>query len=167
MASITIPTMTLDEFERSLLRAGRVNGPALLFDAWFGKQISREILAATIGMVWSAAEYPLPSLGQQTWRELFDAAGYTVDGKPADRPLGSTRLYRGSPPGLRRRWAWTADRGLAERFAHDLLRGRLPGKVYMIDAPPESLLCMENGREESEYVVDTRGLKMREAEDRD
>lgn len=117
-----------------------------------------------IGPVWSAAEYPLETLGQQTWRELFAEAGYTVDGKPADRPIGPTRLYRGCPPSLRRRWAWTADRSVAERFASGV-RGRLPGRVYQVDAPPESLLCMDNGRGEAEYVVDTRGLKIREADD--
>lgn len=32
---------TVEEFEARLLRAGRVNGPALLFDAWFGRETPR------------------------------------------------------------------------------------------------------------------------------
>lgn len=154
--------MDLAEFETRLLHVGRVNGPALLFDAWFGGQITQTTLAATIGPVWSDAEYPL-ALGQWAWRELFAAAGYTVDGQPAERPAGPVRLYRGATPNLRRRWSWTTDSSVAERFAAGDLRGRLPGKVYEIDAPPASLLCAINDRDEFERVVDTRGLRIREA----
>jgi hypothetical protein len=158
--------LTLDEFETRLYRGRRNDGPALLFDAWFGRSISREVLTATIAGIWSGAEYPLTALGQQTWRELFDEAGYTVDGKLTDRPVGVTRLYRGSVPTLRRRWSWTTDRALAERFAHGYehggFLGRMPGTVYVLDCPPTSLLCAINDRQESEYVVDTRGLKVRE-----
>jgi hypothetical protein len=158
--------LTLDEFEARLCRAGRVKGPRLLFEAWFGREIDRDVLAVCIGAVWSGAEYPFGAMTQSIWRELFDAAGYTVDGKPAKRPVGPTRLYRGSIPTLRRRWSWTTDRALAERFARGYVDGgflgRMPGKVYVLDVPPESLLCAINDRRESEYVVDTRGLKIRE-----
>ncbi len=162
----TPPSMTLDEFETSLFREGRIQGPGLLFDAWFGRRIPRQVLTATIGMVWSGTECPFNAMTQDVWRALFDAAGYTVDGQPAPRPTSAIRLYRGSLPTLRRRWSWTTDRTLAERFALGYgdggYIGRTPGKVYALDAPPESLMCAITDRDESEHVVDTRGLKIRE-----
>lgn len=58
-------------------------------------------------------------------------------------------------------WSWTADRTTAERFAAGA-GGRPAGRIYTLLAPPESLLCANNCRSESEYVVDTRGLDIRE-----
>lgn len=160
--------LTLEQFETRLYSTGRIEGPDILFDAWYGGEIDRAVLAAHIGPVWSDAEYPFTSMTQAVWRDLFDAAGYTVDGKLADRPTGATTLYRGSTPSYRRRWSWTASRDVAARFAQGYedggLMGRWPGNVYMVAAPPTHLLCVVNDRKESEHVVDTRGLKIREAD---
>jgi hypothetical protein len=149
-----------DRFDDLLLQAGRVHGPALLFDAWYGKKINSETLTAVIGDVWSVAEYPELALGRRTWLELFDAAGYTADGKPAERPSDVLTLYRGAPHSLRRRMSWTARLDVAVRFASERLRSRLPGIVWVADVPPDRLLMFDNGREEQEYVIDTRGLKI-------
>jgi hypothetical protein len=149
------------EFEELLGRAGRVNGPALLFDAWYGESLTHDVLAAVIGGVWSAAEYPNQCLEHETWRELFDAAGFTIDGVPAERPTASVELWRGSVPERRTDWSWSTDRAVAEKFAAGV-RGRKPGRLYRVMAPPQALLCANNDRSEAEYVVDTRDLVIEE-----
>src|SRR5688572_18056294 len=65
-----------DGFVALLMRAGRVYGPALLLDAWYGDKIDAMTLAAVIGDVWSSAEFPERALGRTMWLELFRAAGY-------------------------------------------------------------------------------------------
>lgn len=161
--------LTFEEFETELYRHGRVQGPRLLASTWWGRRIDRETLTTLIGVVWSMAEYPSTALTLADWRGLFDAAGYTTVGEDseygarADRPSGSVRVYRGCTPSLRRRWSWTSDRELAVRFAQGVelggFNGRMPGRLYLVDAPPGNLLCQIDSRRESEYVVDTRGLK--------
>ncbi|OKI14243.1 hypothetical protein [Streptomyces sp. CB03911] len=150
---------TIDQFNHWLSKVGRVHGPALLFDAWYGQTINRETLTATIGDIWSAAEYPDRCLDHDTWRDLFNEAGYTVDGHAADRPTEPVELWRGTVPERRTDWSWTTDRATAERFAAGV-RGRKPGQLYRTVAPPEALLCANNGRSEAEYVVDTDGLEI-------
>jgi hypothetical protein len=153
--------ITADELRTRLRWAGRVYGPSILFDAWFGNEISRETLTATIGDVWSAAEYPQDALPAFAWIAMFEIACYTVDGNPAELPTAPVRLYRGSPYSRRRRWAWTSDLEVAKRFATGQIRGREQGQVYVVEAPPKSLLCQNNDRKEGEYVVNTRGLKIK------
>lgn len=155
--------LTVDEFDEALARAGRVNGPALLFDAWFGRQISTEILTAVIGTIWQMAEYPDRCLTHATWRELFTAAGFTVDGVSAERPAEPVEVWRGTVQERRRDWSWTTDRAIAERFAFGHVRGRPDGRLYRVLAPVEALLCSNTERDEAEYVVDTRGLRITEA----
>ncbi|MFD8413973.1 hypothetical protein ACFV2Q_19815 [Streptomyces sp. NPDC059650] len=113
--------------------------------------------------VWSGAEYPHQNLDESLWRMLFEAAGYTVDGKAAERPTEPLTLWRGSVPGRRRDWSWTSDRTIAEEFAFKGVRGRPIGVVWETKVPPRSLLSFDNGREESEYVVDTHGLRIVQA----
>lgn len=153
--------LDLDTFEQWLGRVGRVDRPALLFDAWYSEKIDRSTLTAVIGNVWSDAEYPNQNLDTESWRDLFGQAGYTVDGKAVDRPAEPIRLWRGSVPERQADWSWSADRTVAERFAAGI-RGRKPGRLYTVTAPPEALLCANNGRDEAEYVVDTHGLDIRE-----
>ncbi|MER7309999.1 hypothetical protein, partial [Streptomyces griseoluteus] len=156
-----LPTVDLTEFCTWLGRVGRVNGPALLFDAWHRAQIDTATLTATIGSVWSDAEYPDQCLDREAWRELFAAAGFTVDGQPATRPAEPVELWRGTVPERRTDWSWTTDRAVAERFAGGL-RGRKPGRLYRLLAPPHALLCANTERDEAEYVVDTTGLAITE-----
>lgn len=155
--------VTTEELEHLIGLAGRNNGPALLFDAWFGKKINRDTLTAVIGPAWSAAEYPDQNLDRGTWRYLFRKSGFTVDGKPADRPDGPLTLWRGSVPGRRRDWSWSTDRGVAEGYANGTAARRPQGRLYRVVAPPEALLCANNGRDEAEYVIDTRHLRITEA----
>jgi len=85
--------------------------------------------------------------------------------QPADRPAESVTLWRGSKTTLRRRMSWTADRPRAEWFAARYATLG-PSAVYQVSAPPDALLCLigaEQGRGEDEYVINTRGLAIREA----
>ncbi|PJN36650.1 hypothetical protein CG747_32495 [Streptomyces sp. CB02959] len=86
-------------FAELLVRVGRLDGPALLFDAWFGEAINTRTLAAHIGWVWSMAEYPDAALDRPAWRELFAKAGFTVDGRRPELAPNSLRAAAGSPPG--------------------------------------------------------------------
>jgi hypothetical protein len=155
--------LTADELEYLICREGRNHGPAVLFDAWFGKRIDRDTLAAVIGGVWSGAEYPDQCIDRIGWRHLFRAAGFTIDGKPAQRPDDPIRLWRGTVPERRTDWSWTTDRTIAEGYANGTAARRPKGRLYTVLAPPEALLCANNCRDEAEYVVDTRGLQIREA----
>ncbi|AIA08577.1 hypothetical protein DC74_8173 [Streptomyces noursei] len=97
-------------FAELLLRAGRLDGPALLFDAWFGEAIDTRTLAAHVGSVWSMAEYPDAALDRPAWRELFAKAGFTADGRPRHTPRRPGRTV-----------AWQ--------------RARAPGRL-VVDDPP-------------------------------
>jgi hypothetical protein len=154
--------LTTDEFEQLLGYAGMRNGPALLFDAWAGRHITPETITATIGEVWSCAEYPDQNIDRDGWRILFRKAGFTIDGKPAERPTEPLTLWRGSVPERRRDWSWSTDRTVADGYANGTGARRPKGRLYRVVAPPEALLCANNGREEAEYVIDTRGLRITE-----
>ncbi|HLM20491.1 MAG TPA: hypothetical protein VK390_03075, partial [Propionibacteriaceae bacterium] len=134
---LSVDHLSTEQLETLLSRAGRVNGPALLFDAWPGRKISRETLAAVIGDVWSSAEYPEPTLGRRNWVHLFREAGYTADGEPAERPANALTLYRGAPYRLRRRMSWTAELARAEWFAerYNSLHPETPGAVWVATVP--------------------------------
>jgi len=151
--------VTAEEMLTLFVRAGRVHGPGLLFEAWNLGLLDRDTLCIAAAEAWTMAEYPEQTLGRSAWVELFTEAGFTINGAPADRPSASTRLYRGAPKERRRRMAWSSDWFIAARFATGYMRQL--GTVWMVDAPPESLLAVIlDGREEAEYVVDTRGIKV-------
>ncbi|MEV6421642.1 hypothetical protein [Streptomyces sp. NPDC051662] len=150
-------------FGELLLWAGRLDGPALLFDGWLGEAIDVGTLAAHIGRVWSMAEYPDAALGHQMWRELFAAAGFTADGKPAERPVGPVELWRGSVPERRADWSWTSRRTVAEGYATGTgARRPSTGRLYRIVAPTFALLAHNVSRDEDEYVLDTDALAITE-----
>lgn len=146
---------TLENVETALCRVGRVRAPHLL--DYLGPRLDDSVIAAVVGGVWSAAEYPNRAMRRKDWRYLFGRAGYTVDGVPSERPENALRLYRGSIPERRRCWSWTDDLEVAKVFAHGL-RGRERGKVWTAVVKPSRLLARINDRKESEYVVDTTGL---------
>lgn len=154
-------SLSKNELEQRLLGAGRVNGPAILFDAWCGDEIDASTLASVIGSVWSMAEYPESNIDHEGWRWLFGDAGFTVDGLAAAPPT-SIRLYRGCTEDRRDGWAWSSDLDMARRYALGYesggFIGRLPGRVYTVDAPESALLAHVTTRGESEWVVDTEGL---------
>lgn len=74
---------------------------------------------------------------QRDWMALWKRAGYSDDGRPAERPDSPVRLWRGSTRGLRRRWSWTDDSDRARWFADRVsLLGIDVGSVWTVLAPP-------------------------------
>ena len=146
--------------------AGRNARPWLLSFARCSRVISDATITAVTADVWSAAEYPQDWLRQVDWLDLFTVAGFTIDGRPADRPTQPVTLWRGCVPRLRRNMSWTSDRELARKFASAGFRGRAQGALYQTTAPPEALLCINHAsRQESEYVINTGGLVIRQVSD--
>ncbi|MEU1559478.1 hypothetical protein ABZ504_03030 [Streptomyces mirabilis] len=154
---LTADQLTTAELDKLIGLAGRNYGPTFLEDTYSEAKISAETVTALIGGIWSGAEFPDRRLDHDTWRWLFDVAGFTIDGEPVKRPTEPILLWRGTVPERRADWSWTTDRTVAERFAAGS-GGRPPGRLYVTLAPPEALLCANNGRDEAEYVIDTRGL---------
>ncbi|GAB3718340.1 hypothetical protein [Nocardiopsis nanhaiensis] len=160
----TTTPISPEHFARLTGYAGRNQAPYLLATAWHRGLITTATLAAHVGDAWSGAEFPDRALEHHEWLELFDTAGFTIDGRPAPRPARPVTLWRGSVLEARANWSWTTDRAMAARYASGEMNGRLPGRVYRVTAPPHALLAANNGRTEAEYVVDTWGLTI-EADD--
>ncbi|MFD5508292.1 hypothetical protein ACFWIB_11010 [Streptomyces sp. NPDC127051] len=155
--------LTTAELEYLIGRKGRDAGPRCLADAYNDNKITAETLTALIGGVWSGAEYPDCELDRDEWRQLFNAAGFTVDGTAAERPAHPVRLWRGTVPERRTDWSWSTERTVAEGYANGTAARRPSGRLYTVLAPPAAMLCANTGRDEAEYVIDTRGLDIQEA----
>ncbi len=155
--------LSADEVDTALLQLPRADGPLLLAAAHVHHLITETDLARTIGETWAMAEYPDRQLGHDVWRILFAVAGYTHDGLPVPRPEKQLRLFRGEAAERRGDWSWTDDQDTARRYAAGGLRGRPAGRVWTALVEPGRLLARNTVREESEYVVDTKGLRIAEA----
>lgn len=153
--------LTTEELEWLIGLAGRTSGPTFLAEALSEDKITDETVADLIGGVWSSAEFPDRHLDRDTWRWMFDTAGFTIDGKRAARPDGPMTLYRGSVPERRADWSWTWTLDVAEKFAAGTA-GRPPSLVWVCTVPPANMLAINTGRAEDEVVVDTRGLQIAE-----
>jgi hypothetical protein len=153
--------LTTAELEKLIGRAGRIYGPEFLDEAYSEGKVTAETVTALVGPIWSSTEYPDRQLDHDTWRWLFDVAGFTIDGKPADRPAEPMRLYRGSVPERRDDWSWSKDIKVALKFAAGV-RGRPPGRLWVCTVPPSRMLAVNTGRDEDEIVSDVRGLRIRE-----
>jgi len=159
--------LTAQEWKRVALIDGRNGYPQLLWAAYSAGALAPGAIAELAPDAWSMPEYPQEWLTARQWRALFDAAGFTVDGEPAERPTTPVRVWRGAYPWKRRWWSWTTSCERAERFAN-----RLPppgGQVWATLAPPGALFAMigESHRGEAEVVLDSRGLKIVPAEEND
>ncbi|MGO3320261.1 MAG: hypothetical protein ACTIL0_07105 [Microbacterium gubbeenense] len=134
----------------------------VLFEYVYGGKLSDpEDVAEAVQAVWSGAHLPAQNLGVLTWIDLFQIAGYTVDGKRAERPTEPVTLYRLAEPRFVHRLAWTASIDVAERFT-EINRARYGDRtrhIYTLTVQPERLLAHITDRDEDEYVTDTRGLK--------
>lgn len=148
-----------DELASVLLGVGRAHAPGLMWDLHALGVLSKDSYLETAG-VWSMVEYPIRALDGDGWQELFDEAGYTVDGEPAERPTKPVRLYRGAVDESACGWSWTDDLGVARKFASGELwhSGGRAGRVWVATVEPWRLLARISDRQESEYVVDPYGL---------
>lgn len=147
---------TYDELFTAGCRVGRNSAPALLCDLYWD-DILDDANARVAGEFWSMAEFPERCLDHETWSEVFEMAGYTVDGQRVERPHQPVLLYRGSTVEGRDNWSWTDDREEAGRNASGFYRRR-PGHLWVALVEPWRLLARNTGRGESEYVVDTDGM---------
>lgn len=146
--------MTADQFGDGL---GRNDLPELLYDLWMSGSLNVAEHPSVVTRAWSAHDWPTRALEADVWIQLFDEAGYTHDGLPADRPSQPVTVYRGCSPEARFGMSWTTDLDLARRFASGQLWAYpIPGDVYVFTAAPVSLLAFihESDRKESEYVIE-------------
>lgn len=143
-----------------MMREGRDAAADILATAWAQELIGARALQSNIGWAWSGPEYPLQALGEDQWRELFQAAGYTYNGRRRARRKRSTRLYRGATPSGARGWSWTTNLETAKSFAFGRMRGRPIGCVWTLMAPPEAVLAVISDQrdQEAEFVCDPRLL---------
>lgn len=151
----------IKQLDQARSRIGRNHGPELLWCLHLERLLDPDVAAAHVGEVWCMAEYPDVYLDHDAWRLLFEMAGYTRDGVRVDRPAEPLTLYRGSVRQRRADWSWTDRLEVAERFAAGGIGGRPAGVVWRAVVEPWRLFARiddEDGRNESEYVVDTQGL---------
>ncbi len=147
--------MDADTFGQACLNLDRNNGPALLFDMYHAGALAIDLHPGVVADVWSMAEFPEKNLEPETWRDLFEEAGYTHDGRPAPQPSAPVTVYRGCNHERRLGMAWTTDLERAQWFAdRPFLKGT--GQVYVHRADPLELLAFidSSGRGEAEYVLD-------------
>ncbi len=158
---------TVDDLEKAMSGVGRNSAPELLFYLYCYRRVTPGAAARLVSSAWCGCEFPSLSLDKATWRKLFDLAGYTAEGVPAERPVASLRLYRGALPGHHRGWSWTDDLELARWFAQRPCN-RGEGRVWAATVRPARLLARisEQRPGESEYVVDARRLVVAEEGER-
>jgi hypothetical protein len=149
---------TADELSLSCSQVGRNGAAELLFFLDWNHLLTDEALRVNIADVWSSCDGPELRSDQDLWRDYFERAGYTVDGKRAEPPAGPVTLYRGAPPKQRADWAWTDNRESAAKAASGEWPSRLVGKVWRATVDPWRLLAGITYPDEHEYVVDTDEL---------
>lgn len=144
----------------------------LLWDWWSCGAIDAKELTSLIADAWMAAEWPVSSIGERAWIEMFkvacSASGGIHLGLPAKRlttPSRSTRtmtVYRGSSTKSGGRgMSWTLDAQKAKWFAvrrcsfvHE------PCGLYRAVVPLTAVLAMLGGPER-EVVVNPNQLRNR------
>lgn len=152
--------VTFEEYETAARRLGRNARAALLYDLWRDEKLDLTTYPESVAAAWTRAEYPERLIDSSGWVDLFDEAGYTNDGSPAQRPEQAFTLYRGGSVeeagGRGFGMSWTMDLTVAKSFAFGRLRGRPRGVVYTAEVLPCGLLAFihKSGRNEAEYVVD-------------
>lgn len=140
---------------RLVLQAGCDSGPRFLHEWWTLGLIDTDGLRSNLLSVWTMAEYP-EKLGQRTWLDMFDSAGYVSDGP--SRPDEDITIYRGAPEWGRRRMSWTTEPSIATKFARK--KTRQPGEVWRATVPPHAVLAqIVEGRHEAEVVVNPKCLR--------
>lgn len=138
-------------------RVGRNAYPHLL--DWLEQGfLLKEALTHCVPEAWCDAEFPESQLDADRWEELFDAAGYTVDGRLTQRPTAPITLYRGAIADRSAGMSWTEDRDLAAWFSNRFTSVE-PGHVYETTVQPTRVLAHFTGtgefcrQGESEYVI--------------
>ncbi|SKR40482.1 Uncharacterised protein [Mycobacteroides abscessus subsp. abscessus] len=149
--------MDLPELRSVFVRVGRNAGPSLLSELVDVDALDDATIAALVGGVWTAAEYPENGATADEWVGWFRAAGEGQiihdERGPIPAPTEVPVLYRGGK--LRDRMSWTSDIEVARKFARGIAFRPTDGTVWRIaDLPPELVLARVDGRRESEWVID-------------
>lgn len=156
---------TVGALDVALARVGRDNSPELFFSLMEEGLITRWACRRFVGDVWSACDHPENAVEKELWLAAFGWAGYTVDGRGAERPDAPLVLYRGASFERRYGMSWTDDIKVAHFFAKEWRVARAhPGVVWTATVEPWRLLA-HNAKQregEPEYVIDTSGLAVSE-----
>lgn len=74
-----------------------VEAPNLVFDIAFAQSVdlSDPAMAGIVATAWAASEQPTRALCRAEWVNLLRQNGYSIDGRAADRPTESVRVFRG------------------------------------------------------------------------
>lgn len=143
-----------------LVRGPRNEGPATLFDAWYGDSITLDDLRLLLPAVWQDAERPTQNLPSSTWVEWFRMVGWTAtDDRPP--PAEVSQIYRGATWGRRRGMSWTPDLEVAQWFADRFIGvdGGESAHVFQCQVPADAVMAfVEERKGEPEYVIDPRRL---------
>lgn len=131
--------------------------PLFLWAIHQDKRIPTDLIRPYVIDAWAHAYRAELIMQRHGWIELFDAAGYTVDGALAPRPTEPLILWRGAHPDYARNLTWTADRTDALPYADK------PGRrLYWASVAPWRLYGALTGlgEEPAQYVINTDGLKI-------
>lgn len=112
-------------------------------------------LAQALTDEWASPDFREGSIGRQWWIDKWREVGYTASGRAAPRPTEPLELFRGAKYWHRVGMSWTTDYTIAERFAKSIY-----GDVWKARVLPWRLLAYVPDRQELEYVVDPRRLKV-------
>lgn len=125
--------------------------------------MSDDTLARLIFPTWKWAGNPEKYVKRSQWRALYRRAGFTVDGKPADRPTGGPLvMYRAADHENRFNFSWTSNQWLAVMYAgmrraqYDRYGTPKDIRIWRMAVPVENLLA--HGNAGGEWVVDTSQL---------
>jgi hypothetical protein len=148
------------EFVHLTTLTGRIYGPRAAYILDRMRCLVPEDYAELVSYTWSIAEFPGLSLSKRHWLGLWRKAGFTMDGKPAERPTEPMLLWRAAHPTYKRGFAWTDSRKVAEWFLQ--ARYGRNHRLYEVVAPPDRLLAYihDSGRGESEWIIDARALPL-------
>ena len=158
---------TVDALLTARCRVGRNNGPELLWRLYESGLLTRWSATRHVAAAWSGCEFPEDALWDydpDAWHYLFGLAGYTVDGRRAERPTEPVKLYRGASWERREGMSWTDDVTVARWFANRSTRihPESPGRLWTTTVDPGCLLARNvNERPgEPEYIcfVDARAI---------
>lgn len=152
-------SMSPDELREAVIRMDRNDGPQLLADLDDEGLTDAipEMIAAVVGNIWAAVEYPEDAADAELWTRWFRTAGegriiHDARG-PIPAPTTVPVLYRGGK--LRDRMSWTSDLAVAQKFARGIAFRPTDGTVWKIaDLPPELVLAHVDARNEREWVID-------------
>jgi hypothetical protein len=134
----------------------------LVFNSFWSGTLLPSDLPEAVADAWTMESAPEGRLHTDEWLELFDAAGFVSDTPSTFAPTEPLRLYRGSSPARVTRMSWTSSPDVASAFAARHTAAGFAATVFQATVPPENVLGFFNSRSESEFVINTDGIRFSE-----